>query len=124
MLEQCALWGFTGGDTTFGNPYRAVNVDMIHQSDLGVFKTLVDILRSIATSTSVAILPELDQRLLCIKNSSRFSEFRVPGTDKGGYFTANSNYAAFEHRSVMQVSNYVADEIYVTNIIKRMINKS
>ena len=74
MLEQCALWGFPGGDTTFGNPYRTVNVDMHHQLDLGVFKTLVDILRSIATSTYVAILLELDQRLLCIKNSSRFSD--------------------------------------------------
>ena len=66
--------GFAGGDTTFGNPYRVVNVDMLHQSNLGVLKTLVDILRSIATSTSAAILPELDQRLLCIKNSSRFSD--------------------------------------------------
>lgn len=43
MLEQCALWGFAEGDAAFGNPYRAVNVDMLHQSDLGVFKTLVDI---------------------------------------------------------------------------------
>ena len=83
-----------------------MNVDMLHQSDLGVFKILVDILRSITSSTSATILPEMDERLLCIKNSCRFSEFRVPGTDKGGYFTSNSNYAAFEHRSVMQVSGY------------------
>ena len=105
-MGQCALWGFAGGDTEFGNPYKAVNVDMLHQFDLGVFKTLVDILRSIAVSTSTTILPELDRRLLCIKNSSRFSKFLVPSTDKGGYFSSNSNYATFEHRSVMQVSEF------------------
>jgi len=43
MLGQCALWGFVGGDTTFGNPYRAANVNMLHQSNLEVFKILVDI---------------------------------------------------------------------------------
>jgi hypothetical protein len=35
--------GFCGGDTEFGNPYCAINVDMLHQADLGVFKTLMDI---------------------------------------------------------------------------------
>jgi len=49
-------------------------------------------------------LPELDRRLMIIKNSARFFQFQVPGTDKGGYFTSNANYAAFEHRCVMQVS--------------------
>ena len=79
---------------------------MLHQSDLGVFKTLVDILRTIAASTSSIVLPEMDQRLLCIKNSCRFLEFRVFGTGKGGYFISNSNYAAFDHRSIIQVSAY------------------
>ncbi|GAQ90875.1 hypothetical protein KFL_006960010 [Klebsormidium nitens] len=31
---ECALWGFNGGDTEWGNPYRAVLVDMMHQTDL------------------------------------------------------------------------------------------
>ena len=37
---QCALWGFARGDTSFGNSYLALNVDMLHQANLRVFKTL------------------------------------------------------------------------------------
>jgi len=31
------------------------------------------------------------------------NDARVPGTDKGGYFESNANFAGFEHRAVMQV---------------------
>ncbi|CAM6050719.1 unnamed protein product, partial [Sphagnum compactum] len=32
---KCALWGFNGGETEWGNPYKAIHVDMLHQADLG-----------------------------------------------------------------------------------------
>lgn len=98
---QCALWGFNGGDTSMGNPYKCLHVDIMHQSDLGVFKTLVDILRVLGGSGNVLQL--LDKRLLHIKATSRYQSFRIPGTEKGGYFCSNANFAAFEHRAVMQV---------------------
>ena len=42
---QCALWGFNKGETEYGNPYLAVNVDMLHQADLGLFKTIIGIFK-------------------------------------------------------------------------------
>lgn len=104
IVQQCALWDFAGGDTDFGNPYLAINVDMLHQADLGIFKTLMDILQNMSKELMRSPLPEMDRRLLVIKESARFFQFRVPGTDKGGYFTSNANFAAFEHRCVIQVS--------------------
>ena len=103
-LEYRALWRFDGGDTHFENPYLAINVDMLHQADLGVFKTLVHILRSIAKEISSQILTELDERLYLIKDIGRFYQFRLPGINSGGFFGSNANFAAFEYRYVMQVS--------------------
>jgi hypothetical protein len=104
IFSQCALWGFKAGETTIGNPYRAIHVDIMHQSDLGIFKTLVEIVRSMAISSACqSHLRVLDDRLLLIKKTSRYSSFRIPGTDKGGYFRSNANFAAFEHRAVLQV---------------------
>jgi len=77
---------------------------MLHQADLGVFKTLMDIVQDISSGLDCNPIPELDRRLLIIKDSARFFQLRVPGNDRGGYFTSNANFAAFEHRSVMQVS--------------------
>lgn len=77
---------------------------MLHQADLGIFKTLVDILIEVCKSMQRNPLLVLDERLAMMKKSSRFFQFRIPGTDKGGYFSSNANYAAFEHRAIMQVS--------------------
>lgn len=108
VFLQSALWGFNGGTTKLGNPYRAINVDVLHQGDIGIFKTLVSILRDMsnegAVCTSKAI-SELDKRLATIQKESRYSHYRVPGTDKGGYFSSNANFAAFEHRAIMQVKH-------------------
>ena len=78
---------------------------MLHQADLGVFKTLMDIVQEISKELDVNPIPELDKRLLVIKDVARFFQFRIPGSDRGGYFTSNANFAAFEHRAVMQVSS-------------------
>lgn len=98
------MWDFAAGNTDFGNPYLAINIDMLHQADLGIFKTLMDIVISVSKELREDPLPVLDKRLATIKNCGRFFQFRVPGTDKGGYFCSNANFAAFEHRSIMQVS--------------------
>ena len=49
---QCALLGFNKGETKYGNPYLAVNVDMLHQTELGLFKTIIGILREIGKERS------------------------------------------------------------------------
>jgi hypothetical protein len=77
---------------------------MLHQADLGVFKTLMDIVHEISKELHVNPIPELDRRLMVIKDSSHFFLFRVPGNERGGYFTSNANFLAAQHRSVMQVS--------------------
>jgi hypothetical protein len=79
---------------------------MLHQADLGVFKVLVDIVIEISQIITPNPLPILDKRLAKIKKSSRFFQFRVPGSVKDGYFSSNANYAAFEHRAIMQVCFY------------------
>ena len=94
-----------GGETEFGNPYRAINVDMLHQANLGIFKTIVEIVQNMGKQLTSNPLLELDRRLMIIKETSRFFQFQVPGTNKGGYSSSNASYAAFEHRCIMQVSS-------------------
>ena len=48
---QCALWRFASGDTSFENRYLALNIDMLHQTDLRIFKTLIAILQIIVQRT-------------------------------------------------------------------------
>ena len=76
---------------------------VLHQADLGVFKTLMDVLQEMAKELNPNPISQLDERIMAIKESSRFFHFRLPGSSRGGYFTSNANFAAFEHRSVMQV---------------------
>ena len=101
---KCALWGFNGGTTPLGNPYLAIHVDTLHQSDLGIFKMIVGILRDMAAVNPRACkLKEMDRRLSYIKKNCRFSAFRIPGNENGGYFVSQANFAGFEHRAIMQV---------------------
>ena len=104
MCMQCALWGFNGGDTTMGNRYLAIYVDILHQNDLGVFKMIVGIIRDMAfISPCERKLQELDRRLLYIKENCHFPAFRIRGNEQGGYFVSQANFAGFEHRAVLQV---------------------
>ncbi len=97
-LLQCALRRFNGGETEWGNPYKAIHVDMFHQADLSVFKTIIDILRGIVLAfVNSKILSSLDQHLFHIKKHSRYPSFQIPGTNKGGYYSSNANFVAFEH---------------------------
>jgi len=45
------------GDTKFGNPYLAINVDMLHQVDLDVFKRLMDIVQDISKRLDINPIP-------------------------------------------------------------------
>jgi hypothetical protein len=60
-----------------GNPYRCLHVDIMHQSDLGVFKTLVDILCILAGPSTIesGSLHLMDKCLLCTKNTSHYQKF-------------------------------------------------
>jgi hypothetical protein len=86
-----------------GNPYHSIHVDMLYQSDLGVFKTLVDIIRDIlATSTNyVNVLLELDKCLFLIKVKACFLRFCVLSINKRRYFSSNANFVAFGHHLEM-----------------------
>ena len=76
---------------------------MLHQADMGVFKTLMDVAREISKELTPNPIPILDRRLAILKASARFHLYRIPGNKRGGYFTSNANFAASEHRLVMQV---------------------
>jgi len=103
-LLQCALWAFNGEGTKWGNPYKAIHVDMLHQANLSVLKTIIDILRGTTlASINSKILSSLDQRLFHIKKHSRYPSFQILAIDKGGYFSSNANFATFEHLFVMHV---------------------
>jgi hypothetical protein len=87
VFLQSVLRGFNGGTTKLGNPYATINVDVLHQADIGIFKTLVSILRDIssegAVCTSKAIF-ELDKHLATIQKESRYYHYIVPNTNKEG----------------------------------------
>ncbi|KAG0595978.1 hypothetical protein M758_UG213700 [Ceratodon purpureus] len=122
---QCALWGFNGGDTTMGNPYLAIHVDILHQSDLGVFKMIVGIIRDMASiSPRERKLQELDRRLLYIKQNCRFPAFRIPGNEQGGYFVSQANFAGFEHRAVLQVIVLCLVGLFDDTIISAVVSFS
>jgi hypothetical protein len=109
------LWNFNGGDTRLGNPYLAINIDVLHQSDVGIFKMLVDIIREMVPLT---ILTQLDQRLFQIWDKCRYPGFRIPRSARGGYFVSNANYAGFEHRAIIQVLMFCLVGLYDLSIIE------
>jgi hypothetical protein len=103
-LLQCALWGFNGGEIEWGNPYKTIHVDMLYQAYLGVFKTIINILRGIVlASINSKIFSSLDWCFFHINKHSRYPSFQILGIDKGGYFSSNANFVAFEHQSIMHV---------------------
>lgn len=107
VLLQCALWGFNGCDTSWGNPYRAVHVDMLHQTDLGVFPVICTAVVQAAEAGGNGKASKLIERnLMRMKAGCRWPDLRIPGTEHGGYFTteSRSKFAAFEHRAIMQAS--------------------
>lgn len=77
--------------TSTRNPYQALHADVLHQSDLGIFKMLVGILRDMGHQ----ILGVLDEHLGRIREESRFPSFQLPGNKFEGYFSSPEIYAGF-----------------------------
>ena len=76
---------------------------MLHQANLGVFKTLMDVLQEMSKELNPNPISQLDERIIAIKESARFFNFRLPGSSQEGYFTSAANFVTFEHHSIMQV---------------------
>ncbi|CAM6089392.1 unnamed protein product [Calypogeia fissa] len=116
-----ALWDFNGGDTEMGNPYRLIHPDTLHMLDLGILNTIVDIIRDMALSEPALgpqVLRTLDKRLKIIRKDHRYSEFRLPvcsGSHK--YFSKGGNFAAWEHRAVMQVLLFILVGLFSNGVI-------
>ncbi|CAM6096622.1 unnamed protein product [Calypogeia fissa] len=121
---KCALWGFSGSNLCYGNAYRSVQVDRLHQSILGVFKILVGIVGALrAPSTLVAHpLRELDKRLKIIHKHCRYASFRLPGSNQGGYFQSNANFHGFEHKYVMQVVAFCLLGVVSNSVIQVFVH--
>jgi hypothetical protein len=103
---QSALRGFNGGHTNWGNYYKAVQADCMHQSDIGVFPMLIDaIIEAAAGSSDTRLAKSVEANLMEIRRTCRFANLRIPGSNKGGYVTSKSRskFTAFEQRGVMQV---------------------
>ncbi|CAI5514398.1 unnamed protein product [Closterium sp. Naga37s-1] len=96
---ESALWGQRFGDTDFGNPYRQLTSDIMHMSLLGVYKHILEGLKSKLTDRT---LRELDAALERITKYSRQSFFRIP-SHTAGYFSGHNTFKAFHHQAVMQV---------------------
>ncbi len=79
------LWGFNGGESDLRCLYEYIHVDTLHQSDLGVFKTIGDVLCK-DDNTHNWILQEMDHHLLYIRRTSCHPSFQIPGMERGGRF--------------------------------------
>ena len=64
---------------------------MLHQADLGVFKILMDVLQEMSKKLNPNPISQLDERIMAIKESARFFNFRLPGSSQRGYFTSAAN---------------------------------
>ncbi|CAI5466502.1 unnamed protein product [Closterium sp. Yama58-4] len=62
-------------------------------------------------------LHSLDVELQRIATDTRISCFRIPSSEKGGYFAGAARFQAFEHRAVMQVITIVLANCSVPNSI-------
>ncbi|GJP34542.1 hypothetical protein CLOM_g18977 [Closterium sp. NIES-68] len=95
---KVGIWGFPNGSTTWGNPYRSLMCDVMHMSALGVYKHMVDCIRTMLPDKIAA----MDIALRNVTAFSRQSLFRLPSEGKH-YFANRGVFQAFEHQSVMQV---------------------
>ncbi|CAI5477452.1 unnamed protein product [Closterium sp. Yama58-4] len=103
---ECVLHRWNFADTEWGNVYLACLADTLHVLDSGVLIHMMD--------TYIEPLGKVEMRLL----EQRKKEFkaitpsvllRIPRGS--AFFSSGANYAAFEHRSMMQIMPIlVADE--------------
>ena len=54
---------------------------MLHQANLDVFKTVMDVVQEISKELTMNPIPELDRRLSIIKKSAQFHQLKIIGND-------------------------------------------
>ncbi|CAI5969399.1 unnamed protein product [Closterium sp. NIES-64] len=95
---QCVLRRWNFSDTEWGNPYGASVADTIHVLDSGVA------LHMIECHIDTLSKPErrvVEGRKKTTKTETPSTVLRLPGGTS--YLASGANYAAFEHRAMMQV---------------------
>jgi len=97
LLFQCCLWGFRFGTTDFGNPYRALMVESLHQCDQGIFVHMFECIKEQLAKNKLLIL---DSRLQIITKQYWISGLRLPGPT---FFSSEKNIQGHEYRAIMQV---------------------
>jgi hypothetical protein len=104
FVSQCAYWGFAGGHSELGNFYRAIAVETMHMADQGLTVMFLGLVKEKLKETrETKFLKEMDIRLSILKTQYRYPEFRLPLD----HFSSNSTSTAQEHRSVLQVRNFL-----------------
>ncbi|CAI5484419.1 unnamed protein product [Closterium sp. Yama58-4] len=96
--RQCVLSRWNFSHTTWGNPFGACVADIMHVLDSGMA------LHMLENHIAVLSKPEwrdVERRKKTIKGETPSVILRLPGGSS--YFMSGANYAAFEHRSMMQV---------------------
>lgn len=96
---QGALWGFKYGDTPIGNPYAALMVEPLHQTDQGVFRHLIELLNQ--TMFTSDMLESLDKRMQLLKDE--YHNPSLPNIPGYGFWQNNTSVTAHEYRNVLQV---------------------
>ncbi|CAI5475251.1 unnamed protein product [Closterium sp. Yama58-4] len=95
---ECVLSRWNFSDTEWGNPYGASVADTIHVLDSGVA------LHMIECHIDTLSKPErrtVEGRKKTTKTETPSTVLRLPGGSS--YLASGANYAAFEHRAMMQV---------------------
>ncbi|CAI5487279.1 unnamed protein product [Closterium sp. Naga37s-1] len=94
---QCVLSRWNFSHTTWGNPFGACVADIMHVLDSGMALHLLE--------NNIAVLSkpgrrDVERRKKTTKGETPNVLLRLPGGSS--YFLSGANYAAFEHRSMMQ----------------------
>ncbi|CAI5459074.1 unnamed protein product [Closterium sp. Yama58-4] len=95
---ECVLSRWNFSHTTWGNPFGACAADIMHVLDSGMA------LHMLENHIAVLSKPErrdVERRKKTTKGETPSVILRLPGGSS--YFMSGANYAAFEHRSMMQV---------------------
>ncbi|GJP66186.1 hypothetical protein CLOP_g23090 [Closterium sp. NIES-67] len=114
---KVGIWGFPNGSTTWGNPYRSLMCDVMHMSALGVYKHMVDCIRTMLPDKIAA----MDIALRNVTAFSRQSLFRLPSEGKH-YFANRGVFQAFEHQSVMQVLPIILELVNAPAAIREVVS--
>ena len=105
------------------NPYMALMVEPMHQTDLGIFMHVKKsiIAKYVARKEHGAYLRELerlDERLQEVRTTCRMGGLSIP---EGPYFTCDANITASEHRSVFYVIVAISQGMCMLNVKRKCV---